>query len=228
MPLPLPSMRTASLLAIGVAALVLTASGPASTENAPPRKVRTVGIKPPVPEPKPVIIEEPAVAPESAAQEATPPAPVAPATAPLLDLKSTGTVPGATEESDIQRFCSNIADAARDRRYALQTAELKKLQDDIDQRMKALEAKRAEYEDWLKRREAFLDKAQDGVVEIYAKMKPDAAAERLSEVDANLAAGILMKLDTRKAGVILNEMDRKAAATLTGIMAAVARKVDPT
>lgn len=232
MRLPLASTRTATLrgmLAIGVAALVLTATGPASTENAPPRKVRTVGIKPPVPDPKLVVIEEPAAAPETAAQQATPPAPVAaPATTPLLDLKSTGTVPGATEESDIQRFCSNIADAARDRRYALQTAELKKLQDDIDQRMKALEAKRAEYEDWLKRREAFLDKAQDAVVEIYAKMKPDAAAERLSEVDANLAAGILMKLDTRKAGVILNEMDRKAAATLTGIMAAVARKVDPT
>lgn len=131
------------------------------------------------------------------------------------------------DESEIQRFCSNIADAARDRRYALQAQELKQLQAGIDQRMKALEDKRAEYETWLKRRELFLARAEDGVVKIYADMKPDAAAERLAIVNADLAAAILMKLDSRKAGVILNEMDQKAAATLTGIMASAARRVDP-
>ncbi|MEI9402756.1 MotE family protein [Mesorhizobium argentiipisi] len=133
----------------------------------------------------------------------------------------------APDESEVQRFCSNIADAARDRRYALQAEELKQLQAGIDERMKALEAKRAEYEEWLKRREVFLARAEDGVVKIYAGMKPDAAAERLAMVNAELAAAILMKLDSRKAGVILNEMDQKAAATLTGIMASAARRVDP-
>ncbi len=133
----------------------------------------------------------------------------------------------APDESEIQRFCSNIADAARDRRYALQAEELKQLQAGIDERMKALDAKRAEYEEWLKRREVFLARAEDGVVKIYAGMKPDAAAERLAMVNAELAAAILMKLDSRKAGVILNEMDQKAAATLTGIMASAARRVDP-
>lgn len=131
------------------------------------------------------------------------------------------------DESEIQRFCSNIADAARDRRYALQAEELKQLQAGIDERMKALDAKKAEYEEWLKRREVFLARAEDGVVKIYAGMKPDAAAERLAMVNAELAAAILMKLDSRKAGVILNEMDQKAAATLTGIMASAARRVDP-
>jgi len=133
----------------------------------------------------------------------------------------------APDESEIQRFCSNIADAARDRRYALQAEELKQLQAGIDQRMKALDDKRAEYEQWLKRREVFLARAEDGVVKIYAGMKPDAAAERLAMVTPDLAAAILMKLDSRKAGVILNEMDQKAAATLTGIMASAARRVDP-
>lgn len=138
-------------------------------------------------------------------------------------------ITGSTgEESEIQRFCSNIADAARDRRYALQTAELKQLQSDVDNRIKALEDKRTEYETWLKRREVFLARAEDGVVKIYADMKPDAAAERLAIVHADLAAAILMKLDSRKAGVILNEMDQKAAAMLTGIMASAARRVDPT
>lgn len=131
------------------------------------------------------------------------------------------------EQSEIERFCGNIADAARDRRYALQAAELKALQAELDQRIKTLEEKKVEYEEWMKRREEFLAKAEDNVVKIYSKMKPDAAAERLSELKADLAAGILMKLDSRKAGTILNEMDRKAAATLTGIMAAASRREDP-
>lgn len=131
------------------------------------------------------------------------------------------------DQSEVQRFCSNIADAARDRRYALQAAELKQLQAEIDKRMEALETKRNEYETWLKRREVFLARAEDGVVGIYSGMKPDAAAERLAIVDANLAAAILMKIDSRKASVILNEMDQKAAAKLTGIMASAARRSDP-
>jgi flagellar motility protein MotE (MotC chaperone) len=133
----------------------------------------------------------------------------------------------ATTGDEVQRFCTNITDAARDRRYALQAKELERLKGEIDERMKALEAKRKEYEDWLKRRDDFLAKAEDNVVKIYAKMKPDAAAERLAEVKVELAAGILMKLDPRQSSTILNEMDSKAAATITGIMASAARKVDP-
>jgi flagellar motility protein MotE (MotC chaperone) len=133
----------------------------------------------------------------------------------------------SSEPTEIERFCSNISDAARDRRYALQTQELETLRKDIDERVKLLEEKRAEYEAWLKRRDDFLAKVQDNVAKIYATMKPDAAAERLAAVNEEVAAGILMKLDSRKAGVILNEMDRKAAAELTRIMASAARKEDP-
>ena len=153
--------------------------------------------------------------------------------APNVATRSVGDAPvlaaaAAEPTTEIQRFCSNIADAARDRRYALQAKELETLQADIDKRMKALEEKRAEYEEWLKRRNDFMADAEDGVVKIYARMRPDAAAERLAEVNAELAAAILMKLDSRQAGVILNEMERKAAASLTGIMASAARKEDPT
>lgn len=133
----------------------------------------------------------------------------------------------AGDVSEIERFCSNIADAARDRRYALQAKELQDLQAEIDSRMKALDEKRAEYETWMKRREAFLEQAQDGVVKIYTGMKPDAAAERLADLKPDLAAGILMKIEPRKASVILNEMDSKTAATVTTIMAAAVRREDP-
>lgn len=168
---------------------------------------------------------------EEAVRQVLPGAPEAPAPQ-ALERAATpepepATVAAAANESDVERFCSNIADAARDRRYTLQAAELKQLQDEVDKRIKALEEKRSEYESWLKRREIFLARAEDGVVKIYADMKPDAAAERLAVVNADLAAAILMKLEPRKAGVILNEMDTKAAATLTGIMASAARRVDP-
>lgn len=148
------------------------------------------------------------------------------------DAQETGAVKPARvpleSGTEIERFCSNIADAARDRRYVLQTEELQALQQEVDKRIKLLEEKRAEYESWLKRREDFLAKAEDGVVKIYSGMRPDAAAERLAEMDAVLAAGILMKLEPRKAGVILNEMERKVAAMLTGVMAAASRRTDPT
>jgi flagellar motility protein MotE (MotC chaperone) len=148
------------------------------------------------------------------------------------DAAPTGAVRSAHQPletgTEIERFCSNIADAARDRRYALQTEELRALQQEIDKRMKLLEEKRTEYEEWLKRREDFLARAGDGVVKIYSGMRPDAAAERLAEMDPALAAGILMKVEPRKAGVILNEMESKVAAMLTGIMAAASRRTDPT
>ena len=140
----------------------------------------------------------------------------------------TPTAAATADATEIERFCSNIADAARDRRYTLQAQELQTLQQEVDKRIELLEEKRAEYESWLKRREEFLAQAEDNVVKIYSGMRPDAAAERLAEIDVELAAGILMKLDARKAGVILNEMERKAAAVLTGVMASATRRTDPT
>lgn len=128
---------------------------------------------------------------------------------------------------DVQRFCANIADAARDRRYALQKAELETLRAELDQRIALLEEKRAEYEEWLRRREEFLEEARDGLVDIYARMRPDAAAERLAAINYELAAGILMKIGSRKAGVILNEMETETAAILTSVIASAAREKDP-
>ncbi|WP_292897013.1 MULTISPECIES: MotE family protein [unclassified Nitratireductor] len=136
--------------------------------------------------------------------------------------------PATMKPDEVERFCANIADAARDRRYALQAMELEKLKGEVDERIAALEQKRADYEGWLQRRNVFLAQAEAGIVEIYASMRPDAAAERLAEVRVELAAAILMKLEPRTAGIILNEMNSKSAATLTTIIASAARPEDPT
>ncbi len=137
-------------------------------------------------------------------------------------------IPMAANAGEIEKFCGNIADAARDRRYAIQTQELEALKAEIDTRVKQLEEKRAEYERWMKLRQDFMDQASENVVSIYAKMKPDAAAERLAEMQAELAAAIMMKLQVKQSGLIMNEMERSTAAKLTGIMASAAREDDPT
>jgi flagellar motility protein MotE (MotC chaperone) len=128
---------------------------------------------------------------------------------------------------EIERFCGNIADAARDRRHANQLKELEALKSDIDARVAQLEAKRVEYEQWMKLRQDFMAQASETVVKIYARMKPDAAAERLVELDPQLAAAIILKLDVKQSGLILGEMERTAVAKLTGIMADASRKKDP-
>ena len=119
---------------------------------------------------------------------------------------------------EIREFCTNIADAARDQRYLLQKQELESLQKDVDERIKTLEARRAEYEDWLKRRNDFLKSAEGGVVEIYRKMKPDAAAAQLAELKPEIASAIVMKLPPRQSSTILGEMPADKAAALTRIL----------
>lgn len=148
-------------------------------------------------------------------------------------LVVTGNIAGAQDlpgrmTDEVREFCANIVDAARERRYAVQTRELENLRSEIDERIAALEVKRAEYEHWLARRKEVIDRAEDSVVGIYSRMRPDAAAERMEKLDASLAAAILLKLNQRQAGIILNEMDSQAAAQLTSIIADVAKSEDPT
>lgn len=119
---------------------------------------------------------------------------------------------------EIQQFCTNIADAARDQRYLLQKKELADLQAGVNERITVLEKRRAEYEDWLKRRDDFLKQAQLGLVDIYKTMKADAAAGQLELVNAEIAAAIVMKLPPRQSSLILSEMAPDKAAVLTNII----------
>ncbi len=124
-----------------------------------------------------------------------------------------------TTADDIQRFCTNIADPARDQRYLLQKQELEKLQSDVDARIATLETRKTEYEDWLKRRNDFLKSAEIGLVDIFKTMKADAAAPQLAEMKMEIAAAIIMKLPARQSGLILAEMDPKKAGMISTIIA---------
>lgn len=133
-------------------------------------------------------------------------------------------MPPQSSSDEIARFCSNIADAARERRYALQKAELETLQEEIEERIALLEKKRAELQLWVDKRERFADAANEGLVEVFSKMRPDAAAQRMEKLPGELTASLLSKLNPRAAGTILNEMSPDRAALVAVIMAAAADK----
>ncbi|MDD9908485.1 MAG: MotE family protein [Ahrensia sp.] len=126
----------------------------------------------------------------------------------------------ASSNSNIEQFCVNITDPARERRYALKRQELDELRDRIEKRMGELETRKAELEEWVVRRDAFVEQAREGLVGIYSRMRPDAAAERLTMLSDELAAAIIMKMKTSQASIILNEMESKKAAAISVVIAA--------
>jgi len=134
--------------------------------------------------------------------------------------------PAAQPDSDATKFCNNIADAALDARVAWQQKELEAAEAKLRQRIAELEAKRAEYEQWLKLREDFLQKAEDSVVEIYSRMNPEAAAQQISSMADNTAAAVLAKLKVRSASAILNEMEPARGAHLADTLAGMRRADD--
>lgn len=136
------------------------------------------------------------------------------ATAPVTQLSMLDT---ATQD-EIRQFCGSIIEPARDQRYLMQKQELEKLQADVDSRIAVLEERKAEYEDWLKRRHDFMKQAEGQLVEIYRKMPADAAAPQLQETNAILAAAIIMKLPPRQSSLILAEMEPEMAAKVASIM----------
>lgn len=132
--------------------------------------------------------------------------------------KPASTPESAAEAAKVSQYCMNIADAATDARHAWQKEQLTALEKEIEGRIKVLEQKRAEYEEWLRRRNEFLDKADESIVAIYSRMRPDAAALQLANMDDETAAAILTKLNPRSASAVLNEMEPARAAQLTGVM----------
>lgn len=130
----------------------------------------------------------------------------------------------AIKEPKQNPYCANIADAAADARYAWQKETLTALEKEIEGRIKVLEGKRAEYEEWLRKRNEFLAKADETVVAIYTRMRPDAAALQLANMHDEAAAAILAKLSPRNASAVLNEMEPARAAQLTGVLTDAAKR----
>ncbi|MCI0734736.1 MAG: hypothetical protein L0Y50_00420, partial [Beijerinckiaceae bacterium] len=127
--------------------------------------------------------------------------------------------------SDIKQFCANNLAIAGDARIAWQTSKLRELETQINQRIAELENRKAQLIEWLRKHDEAVKKAGDGVIAIYAQMKPYAAASHLAAMDDAIAAAILAKLPPRAASAILNEMEPARAAQLTnGLVAPNGKK----
>lgn len=161
--------------------------------------------------PPAVALDLPDKAPDEAAPSAAPPPLPPPQTPPPQTAPAAG-------------VCEGLVDAARDARIAWQVRTLEDLNARIEARLKELEVKRAEYQQWLKQREAMLRGATDNLLAIYSRMKPEAASSQLAAINEFTAAGILMKLNPRVSSTILNEMPADRAAQLAMIMAGLTNR----
>lgn len=131
---------------------------------------------------------------------------------------------GAAPTAEALQYCRNISDAAADARFARQKAALAAMEKEIEARIAQLEAKRAEYQDWLQRREAFLKKADESLVAVISQMRPDAAAAQMAAMNEDMAAALLSKLNPRVASAILNEFEPARAARLTSTLVGLSRR----
>jgi flagellar motility protein MotE (MotC chaperone) len=117
-------------------------------------------------------------------------------------------------------YCANFADKASDARLAWQTENLQKLQGDVTRKIAELEAKQAEIQGWIAKRDLMLKAAGKELVDIYAKMDPEAAAVQLAQLDVGTSTSVLRQLNPRNASAILNVMEPKRAAALVSAIAA--------
>lgn len=155
--------------------------------------------------------ERPAPKPASAVE-----APPSPAKPPVRRDAARKEVPRkeAAPKPDVSRYCSNIQNAASEARFAVQRDAITRMEKDLEDRTKALEAKRAEYEVWYKRRMEVLGRADEAVLKIYSGMRSEAAAVQIAAMEDEVAAALLAKLKPRTASGILNEMEPGRAAQL--------------
>lgn len=133
---------------------------------------------------------------------------------------------GSIKAERAEEYCANIANPAADARFAWQKKMLTDMEQEIAKRIQLLEEKTAEYQKWLARRDEFSRKANETVLRIYARMRPDAAAVQLAALDEETAASVLTKLEPRTASLILNEMEAAQAVRLTATISG-AGKVAP-
>ena len=126
--------------------------------------------------------------------------------------------PTVPELSPAQQYCSSILDTATAAQIAQQTRNLEKAQKQLDERIALLAAKADILKNWIKMREDFTARVADSLVQIYSKMKPDAAASQLTAMDEMAAAAIMSKLAPKASSPIMAEMEPARAARLSAIM----------
>ncbi len=139
---------------------------------------------------------------------------------PEISEMTTGVV---MRQRDMLQYCVNISDEAKDARNYLLAKELTEMQNALAAQLVEIQARAQVLEEWVERREHFVELANDTMIGIFKNMRPDAAAAQLSELSRDIAAAVITKLDAKTASDILTEMDPKTAAAISAILAGMAR-----
>lgn len=96
------------------------------------------------------------------------------------------------------------------------------LEQELARKTDLLEQRIAEHKEWLAKRQQFSDQVGGVLVKLFARMRPDAAAQQVAVMDDTIAAALLMKLEPKAASAMLSEVNPAKAARLSGIIAAAA------
>ena len=119
---------------------------------------------------------------------------------------------------DYQKYCYNRADEARYARCARQKLLLQRMRERLRDLMRRLEKKSAEYERWVKAREDIRRRMTRAMIETYAKMEPEVAAQQIARMEYAVAVAILTGLEPKKASAILGEMEPRVAGNLVNVI----------
>lgn len=117
-------------------------------------------------------------------------------------------------------YCAALAPVVNEARAKAQAARLRELESALQKRVNELSARIEDLRSLLSAREEAQRKAEENVLAIYSKMKPESAATQLSAMDEHGAAAILAKLNPRASSLILSEITPEKAARLMSSMAA--------
>lgn len=117
-------------------------------------------------------------------------------------------------QKDQQQYCNNIAASSETLRLERRRKELADLETEVTKRVQALETRQEELRALVDRLDAFERNANEALVGLYARMKPDAAAAQLAELDEDIAAALVLQFKSKTSSAILSEMDAARAAAL--------------
>lgn len=139
----------------------------------------------------------------------------------LLLITGSVSTPGIPNTAN--DYCENFRDVASEARFGWQASRLEELQSKVAKATDRLESERQELQRWVDRRDRFVNRANDQLIAIYQKMKPDVAAGHISELDDETASALLLKLQPRVTSLIFNEMTAERAARLVSLISGASR-----
>ena len=136
----------------------------------------------------------------------------------LAGTKTPGVVASSTSDASrdtaLQQNCVNVANVATAARMAFQEKKLSELEQRLEHKLTEIQTRRQELKELLDRYDAFTNKADDTVIDIFQDEAEVCPHRNWRIWMMSSAAAILIKLRPKSSSAILNEMDTFHASCL--------------